>query len=199
MGLEARQMAVKTIGARPVTTEVVKITGEELHAMGDIGPCELIDGRIIPMSPAGISHGIYEMNFALALRRFADEHDLGVVATGEVGIYTRRDPDSVRGADVVFISHERDQLRASAGFLDVAPELVVEIISPDDKWSDVIEKLREYFAVGVKLVWVADPELRSVLAYRSLTDVREFTADDDLVSDDVLPGFRVNVADLFRE
>ena len=192
-------MAVKTIGARPVTTEVVKITGEELHAMGDIGPCELIDGRIIPMSPAGISHGIYEMNFALALRRFADEHDLGVVATGEVGIYTRRDPDSVRGADVVFISHERDQLRASAGFLDVAPELVVEIISPDDKWSDVIEKLREYFAVGVKLVWVADPELRSVLAYRSLTDVREFTADDDLVSDDVLPGFRVNVADLFRE
>ncbi len=192
-------MAVKTIGARPVTTEVVKITGEELHAMGDIGPCELIEGRIIPMSPAGISHGIYEMNFALALRRFADEHDLGVVATGEVGIYTRRDPDSVRGADVVFISHERDQLRASAGFLDVAPELVVEIISPDDKWSDVIEKLREYFAVGVKLVWVADPELRSVLAYRSLTDVREFTADDDLVSDDVLPGFRVNVADLFRE
>jgi len=192
-------MAVKTIGARPVTTEVVEITGEELHAMGDIGPCELIEGRIIPMSPAGISHGIYEMNFALALRRFADEHDLGVVATGEVGIYTRRDPDSVRGADVVFISHERDQLRASAGFLDVAPELVVEIISPDDKWSDVIEKLREYFAVGVKLVWVADPELRSVLAYRSLTDVREFTADDELISEDVLPGFTVNVADLFRE
>ena len=192
-------MAVKTIGARPVTTEVVEITGEELHAMGDIGPCELIEGRIIPMSPAGISHGIYEMNFALALRRFADEHDLGVVATGEVGIYTRRDPDSVRGADVVFISHERDQLRASAGFLDVAPELVVEIISPDDKWSDVIEKLREYFTVGVKLVWVADPELRSVLAYRSLTDVREFTADDELISEDVLPGFTVNVADLFRE
>jgi len=185
--------------AELVATKTEAITGEELYAMGDIGPCELVEGRIVPMTPAGVPHGIYEGNFYLALRQFVDEHDLGVVAAGEVGIYTKRNPDTVRGADVVFISHERNRQRSSSGYLDVAPDLVVEILSPNDRWTDVMDKLREYFAIGVRLVWVADPGARSVFAYRSLTDVREFTAADELVGDDVLPGFRVRVEELFRE
>ena len=185
--------------AELVTTKTEELTGEALYAMGDIGPCELIEGRIVPTVPAGVPHGIYEGNFYLALRQFVDEHDLGIVAAGEVGIYTRRNPDTVRGADVVFISHGRNRQRSSSGYLDVAPDLVVEILSPNDRWTDVMDKLREYFAIRVRLVWVADPGARSVFAYRSLTDVREFTADDELVGDDVLPGFRVRVEELFRE
>jgi Uma2 family endonuclease len=72
-------------------------------------------------------------------------------------------------------------------------------MSPTDRWSDVKQKLREYFSIGVKLVWVADPTDRTVEAYRSLTDLREFTAADSLTGDDVLPGFSVPVASLFEE
>ncbi|RMF28025.1 MAG: Uma2 family endonuclease [Chloroflexi bacterium] len=182
----------------PTAIEAQEITGDDLYAMGEIGPCELVEGRIVPMAPAGMPHGIYEGNVYFLLRQFVDRHNLGVVAAGEVGIYTKRHPDTVRGADVVFISHERNRRRSPTGFLDIAPDLVVEIMSPHDRWSDVMEKLREYFAIGVRLVWIVDPRSRNVLAYRSLTDVREFTADDDLTGNDVLPGFRVRVAEIFR-
>jgi len=192
-------MVLKTMEREMVITEATEITGEELYAMGDIGPCELVEGRIVHMSPTGMPHGVYEVNFSFALRRFVEKHNLGVVSAGEVGVYTKRDPDTVRGADVVFISHERNQQRSPSGYIDVAPDLVVEIMSPNDRWTDIVEKLREYFAIGVKLVWVANPESRSIFAYRSLTDVREFAAEDELTGGDVLPEFKVQVAGLFRE
>ena len=175
------------------------ITGEELLELGDIGPCELVEGRIVPMAPTGDEHGGYEGNFYYEVRSFVDLHKLGKVRVGEVGIYIRRNPDTVRGADVIFISHERYAQRKPGGYLDVAPDLVVEILSPNDKWTEVTQKLRDYFAIGVRLIWVADPEARCVYAYRSLTDVREFTEKDELPGDEVLPGFAVKVAQLFEE
>lgn len=186
------------MAAQQVAEKQKIITGDELLAMGDIGRCELVEGRIVPMSPTGNEHGICESIFNYHLRAFVEKHRLGKVQGGEVGIYTRRNPDTVRGADVLFISHERYAQQEGSGFLDVAPELVVEILSPNDRWSDVMEKLREYFDTGVQLVWVADPQSRSVFAYRSLTDVREFTEKDKLPGDDVLPGFSVNVSQLFE-
>ncbi len=119
---------------------------------------------------------------------------------GEVGIYTHRNPDTVRAADVAFISNERyAERKQPSGFLDVAPDLVVEIMSPDDRWNDVTQKLREYFSIGVRLVWVAHPETRTVYAYRSMTDVREFGESDVLSGDEVLPGFSAPVGSLFEE
>jgi Uma2 family endonuclease len=151
------------------------------------------------MSPTGDVHGGYESNFDYALRTFVDAHKLGKVRVGEVGIYVARDPDTVRGADAIFISHERYAQKRSKSYLDVAPDLVVEVLSPNDAWSDVMQKLREYFAIGVRLIWVADPATRTVFAYRSITDVREFTERDELPGDDVLPGFAVPVARLFED
>ncbi|HID62279.1 MAG TPA: Uma2 family endonuclease [Anaerolineae bacterium] len=174
------------------------ITGEELAAMGDIGPCELIEGRIVPMSPTGDEHGRIEANIGAELLAYVRSHKPGQVRVGEVGIYIRRNPDTVRGADVLFISNERYAQKRSPGYLDVAPDLVVEILLPNDSWIEVTQ-LREYFAIGVRLVWVADPQTRSVYAYRALTDVREFTENDDLPGDEVLPGFSVKVAHLFEE
>lgn len=176
------------------------VTGDELLAMGDIGPSELIEGRIVLKSPTGDEHAAYESNFDEYLKAFVRAHKLGKVRVGEVGIYTHRNPDTVRAADVAFISNERyAQRKQKGGYLDVAPELIVEIMSPSDCWSDVKQKLREYFSIGVKLVWVADPTDRTVEAYRSLTDVREFKEADTLTGDDVLPGFSVPVASLFEE
>src|SRR5574337_1130638 len=118
------------------TPETKLVTGEELLAMGDIGPCELSDGRIVIMSPAGDERGTIEFNLGSALKHFAREHKRGRVTGGEVGIYIRRNPDRIRGADIVFISKERGGDKPVKGFLQTAPELVVEIMSPDDRWQD---------------------------------------------------------------
>ncbi len=173
------------------------ITGEELLAMGDIGPCELIDGEIVPMSPTGGVHGWIESTLGRALGTFVEERDLGWVMGGEVGIYIRRNPDRVRGADVAFWSHERLPEGPPPGFLDVAPELVVEVISPTDRWRDIREKIGEYFAIGVDRVWVVEPPTRSVLVYESPTTQRQLGEGDILEGEGVLEGFSLPVARLF--
>jgi len=187
------------VTARSTSIDTKIFTGEDLAAMGDIGPCELINGRIVPMTPTGDEHGAVEMNIAAELRAFVREHNLGKVRCGEVGIYVRRNPDSVRAADVLYVSNERYARKGSSAFLDVSPDLVVEILSPSDTWTNVTQKVRDYFAIGVRMVWVVDPTTRSISAYRSPTDIREFTANDTLPGDDILPGFSVPVARLFEE
>src|SRR5438270_2933406 len=175
------------MAAEVIAKQTGLITGEELARMGDIGRCELIDGRIVPMSPTGYEHGEIENAIGAELRAFVRPRGLGKVLVGEVGIYTRRAPDNVRGADVLFISNERYARKRSSSYLDVAPDLVVEVLSPNDSWSEVMQKLREYFSIDVRLVWVVDPASRRIYAYRSLTDVREFIEDSDLPGDEVLP------------
>lgn len=183
-------MAIQSLEVK--TTDL--ISGEKLLAMGNIGRCELVEGKIVMFGPAVSLHGSIEGNFAFALTSFVDPRKLGSVMVGEVGIYTRRNPDTVRGADVLYLSNERAARSASSGFLDVAPDLVVEVMSPDDRWSDVTKKLREYFDIGVRLAWVAEPATQTVYAYRSPTDVREFGINDVVPGDDVLPGFSAPVA-----
>ena len=175
------------------------ISGEELLELGDIGPCELVEGRIVMMTPAGAEHSGREFKIGLKIHNF-DQDRSGRVLVGEVGIFTRRNPDTVRGADVAFISHERYARRKrKQGYLDVAPELVVEILSPDDRPGEIKRKIEEYFACGVLLVWVADPRKKTVRVYRSPTDVVTLRAGDILTGGEVLPGFEVPVASLFEE
>ncbi len=83
------------------------LSGDELARMPDLGPCELVAGRLVLMSPTSWLHGTYVSLIAARLTVFAEEHRLGKVLTGEVGVYTGRNPDTVRGADALFISHER--------------------------------------------------------------------------------------------
>ena len=177
------------------------ITGEELARMGDIGRCELVDGRIVRMSPTNYHHGQIEPNFIAALKDWVRVTRRGRVLGGEVGIYTRFNPDRVRGADAGWISEERFAGRTvKRAFLDVAPELVVEVLSPDDpKDREIRQKIDEYFAIGVLLVWTADRDEHVIRAYRSPTDVRVFGENDRLPGDDVLPGFDVAVAELLEE
>lgn len=178
-------------------SQVRLITGEELLGMENLGPCELVKGRIVPMPPAAFDHGEIEVNIGTEIRAFVKANKIGRVSGGEAGIYTHRNPDTVRGADVLFISNERLKQRTSAAFLEVAPDLVVEILSPSNTMSEMLQKIREYFAIGVRLIWVVDPVPQCVYAYRSLTDVRQFTAEEHLPGDDVLPSFSLPVAKIF--
>jgi Uma2 family endonuclease len=177
----------------------VLITGEELYLMPDLGRCELVDGRIVPLSPTGRPHGRAGARLAAHLLLFVESHDLGEVLTADAGVYTRRNPDTVRAPDVMFISHERLAGCKEEGYLDVAPEMAVEILSPTDRKDQVAKKIEEYFSANVLRVWVLDSKKRRLLAYRSLTDVQEFGIGDVLTDGALLPGFQLAMAELFRE
>lgn len=182
-----------------VNTEEKLITGEELYRTPDLERCELVEGRIIMLSPTGYRHSIIELRFGLALTAHVEDKQTGIVGVGEAGILVRRDPDTVRGADVFYISHGRYAQRKSTGFLDVAPELVVEILSPEDRWSYIMLKLGEYFQAGVMRVWVVDDSLRSVFVYKSLTEVQQFTGSSAVVDEELLPGFSLSLEKIFLE
>jgi Uma2 family endonuclease len=175
------------------------VTGEELLHIPDLGPCELVDGRIVPLPPATVEHGEIEVILGSELRVWAHSSGRGRALGGGVGLYIRRDPDTVRAVDILFISKERDRQPRAKGYFEIAPELTVEVLSRDDRMSRVREKLRDYFSAGVQLVWVVDPALRRVLVHRSLTDVTVFDDREILIDEELLPGFSVPVSELFPE
>lgn len=187
------------MGQTTVLVEPERVTGAELFARGDVGPCELIEGKIVPMPPSGAKHGRIESNLISALLAFVRQHGLGWVFGGEVGIYTRRNPDTVWGADIVLLSKERAPEGPPDGFLEIAPELVVEVISPSDRWQDMRQKISEYFALGVQQVWIVEPESRSVLVYRSPTEILTLLEADTLVGEGPLAGLSLPVAAIFVE
>lgn len=181
----------------PQAKEEALLTGEELLRLPDLGPCELVNGKIVPMAPTRPEHGDAENNLAYHLTTWARGGRYGKVWTGEVGIYIRRNPDTVRAPDVIFISHDRLARRRGPGFLDVPPELVVEVLSPTDRWAQVKVKLGDYFSAGVDRVWVVDPEARKVFAYRSPSESQTFEIGEILTDKDLLPGFSLPVAEIF--
>lgn len=173
------------------------ITGEELLVRDDIGPWELVEGVIEEMAPTSDLHGAIEKNVGFELETFVRRHKTGHVRVGEVGIYIRRNPDTIRAADAVFISEERYAQQETAGYLQIAPDLVVEVLSPSDTWGRVNKKLQEYFTIGVKMVWIVDSAEPQVYVYRSITDIRYFTEADILPGDEILPGLELPVVALY--
>jgi Uma2 family endonuclease len=173
------------------------MTGEELARRPDLH-CELVDGRVVPMPMTGRIHARLEVKLSAKLLSYADETGRGVVLGGQAGIYTRRNPDTVRGADVLFISHERYARCGPLVFLDVAPELIVEIRSPDDRPGEAMKKIREYLAAGVDRVWYVDPRRRQVRVHRASEQVETLGMDDVLRDEEILPGFSLTLAELFR-
>ena len=118
---------------------------------------------------------------------------------GEVGIYIRRNPDTVRGADIAFISRDRAPEKSHSGFLELAPEVVVEIVSPNDRWQDLRQKIEDYFSIGVDQVWVVEPSTRNFLVFDAPADMRKFGEEDHFEAEGALKGFSLRIADLFEE
>src|SRR5262249_50725726 len=143
--------------------------------------------------------GEVETNLGSELRAWACSSGRGRASGGGVGLYIRRNPDTVRAVDILFISKERDLRPRAKGYLEIAPELVVEILSPDDQMSRLKEKLRDYFSAGAQVVWVVDPTLRCVLVHRSLMEVTILDDRQILTDEELLPGFSVPIAELFPE
>ena len=118
-------MAVQLLDPHIETQPQAPITGEDLARLGDIGPSELIKGEIVYMSPTGFWHGRIENRIGSLIERFVRSNDLGEVFSGEVGIYTQRNPDTIRAADVGFVSRGRLAQVKSKSYLDGSPGVVV--------------------------------------------------------------------------
>ncbi len=158
---------------------------------------ELIRGELTDMNPTGFQH--LEIGGLLNRRMgtFAEQHDLGVVG-GEAGFILTRDPDTVLAPDIIFVRADRLPPKDERlGFLELAPDLVVEILSPSDRAIEVNEKVVVYLEAGVRLVWIIDPRRRSVTAYAADRTARVLVEGDDLDVGDVLPGFRLPLTELF--
>ncbi len=181
------------------TPDTSLLTGEAFARLDLAERCELVAGRIVVVERPDFEHGEIVFNIGALLYGFIKANKLGRVALGQVGLYTEFDPDTVRGADVMFTSMERIAQRdPEKTYLDVAPNLIVEVLSPSNRPADMVAKLREYFAIGVELVWLVDPESRQVQAHRSATNAQVFQENDTLAADDVLPGFAARVAQFFE-
>ncbi|HYN87256.1 MAG TPA: Uma2 family endonuclease [Ardenticatenaceae bacterium] len=163
--------------------------------IGDIGPAELVEGRIVPGTLSDGEHGGLKSNLAYEIGLFVRQRGLGRVLTG--GIYTRRNPDSVRGADIAFYSNQRMPGKLPKGYLEIAPDLVVEIMSPFDRWSEVREKVEEYFSIGVSQMWIVEPANHALFVYRSPVDVQRLAETDTHIGEGVLEGFSLPVARIF--
>ena len=172
------------------------------------GPFELIDGEIITMSPPNAGHGNSAGNVYYAIRNLAQSRKLGQVFM-EIPFVLTDDPNWVKGSrvpDVMFIRAERWE-KYSSEMSDwrkkpviLVPDLVVEIVSPTDRYVDVEKKVMQYLADGVQIVWLVNPEQRTVTVYRAGSNQpTRLTTNDALDGADIIPGFTISVASIFED
>jgi len=182
-----------------MTAITQKVTAEDLLQMPDDGfRYELVRGEIRKMTPAGSKHGRIAVRFAWRLAQHVEANDLGVVYAAETGFLLASDPDTVRAPDVAFVRQERiKEVGDEEGYWPGAPDLAVEVISPNDNYAEVEEKVSDWLQAGTRMVVVVNPRPRTATVYRSLSDIRVLTEDEVLNGGDVVPGWEVLVKDLF--
>ncbi len=194
---QAQSTLSRSATMSPVPAHPRLITGEEFARMNNDEPCELIEGRIVAMGQTNGIHGWLTTRISRFLDTFVDGKNLGSVLSGGVGVYIRRNPDSVRGVDIAFYSKERLPVIPTEGFLTAAPNVAVEIISPGNTFDDIMVKVEEYFAGGVERVWLVQPMLKVVWVCKSPAEWTRLNVSDTLRDEGALTGFELPVATLF--
>ena len=172
------------------------MTAEQLLDRVGQGRSELIRGELVELMPVGQLHGKLVARLLFWLMIFLEDHPLGSVST-EVGVLLTRDPDLVYGPDILFIAKERDGDPNSPRFYHGAPDLAVEVLSPEDRAGKVQEKIRDYLHFGTRLVWLVDPTSRTVTVYHPSGEAHIYSGNDQVTGEDVLPGFSFTPEKLF--
>jgi Uma2 family endonuclease len=155
---------------------------------------ELVRGRLVVREPAKWRHGTVAARILVAIGIYLDSNPIGTVAIAETGFTLARRPDTVRAPDVAFVRTERVPTEEVVGFEEVAPDLVVEVLSPGDRTRMVHAKVADWLRAGTQLVWVVDPRRQVVDVYRADGSTERLDVEGSLDGEDVLPGFRLAVA-----
>ena len=158
---------------------------------------ELERGEIAEMPPPGKYHGFVCGNVAGILRNYAIARGRGYVCTNDAGLIVERDPDTVRGPDVTFYDDAQTADDMERQFATEPPLLAVEVQSPNDRVNRTVLRISQMLQLGVRLIWVVDPETRDVSVYRPGKDPSLAQESQDLTGEDILPDFRCRVADFF--
>ena len=160
---------------------------------------ELVEGKLFEMPKPKRRHGVVTMDLAVELAIYVKAHDLGEVPAPDTGFLLDRNPygrDTVRGADIAFVSKRHNLGPPENEWYEVAPDLAVEVISPGNKAGDIQRKVIQLLNAGTLLIWLVYPDTRSVVVQTSRGSVTLYE-DDMLSGGDVLPGFEIRVGDIF--
>lgn len=175
------------------------MTAEQLLATPGLGRCELVRGELVMMTPAGFEHGCIAADLCTRLCMFVRQKKLGHVTGAETGFQIAHDPDTVRAPDVGFVRAERVPATRMRGFFQGPPDLAVEVLSPDDRASQVLAKVNDWLGAGCLAVWGVDPAKQTVSGYHQEGQTVTWGTSDELSGGDLLPGFRLPVAEIFAE
>ncbi len=173
----------------PMTASDLLSAEELLHLSIPDKRVELVRGVLVVREPAGGRHGRIAVNATLQLGNYVATHQLGAVYAAETGFTLARHPDTVRAPDVAFIRRERLPTPEPIGFPDLAPDLVIEVLSPGERPGELLAKIADWLSAGTRLVWVIDPERRLARVYRHDGTERIVAAAETLDGEDIVPGF----------
>lgn len=182
--------------------QALLVTANDLLRMPDDGySYELVRGQLIRMSKPSPWHGVVGIRLQTDLYQFVEARKLGQVFPQDTGFKLASNPDTVRGPDIAFVRRERILVIGipKKGFWPGAPDLAVEVRSPNDSRPKLVEKANEYVRYGTRLVWVIDPERQGVVVFRPGQPAAIVKGEEELNGDDVVPGFRFRVKRLFEE
>jgi len=173
------------------------MTAEQLaDRLDEFGRCELIRGEVVPVHAAFGEHGEIVINITVPVGSYVHQNQLGKVYAAETGFTQERTPDTVRAPDVAFIRQDRVP-PPPRRFMEVAPDLIVEVVSSNARASEVSEKVQQWFNFGCRLVWLADPRSRTVTAYHPDGSARVHHENETLAGGDAVPGFTLSVREVF--
>jgi Uma2 family endonuclease len=172
------------------------MTAEELVDLPDGYRYELVKGELLTMSPSGAKHGAVTMNLSARLATYIMDNQLGVAFGAETGFKLEHDPDTVLAPDIGFIRKERIGLLPN-GFLEIAPDLAVEVISTTKTRRKAERKAAQWLSFGVQSVWLVSCQNRTVEVVSADGSRLQFSDADELADDAIVPGFRTSVSQIF--
>lgn len=174
-------------------------TADQLAALPDDGKrYELVLGELRVMSPAGGNHGRIALRIARLLANYVEQHGMGETFAAETGFLLSTNPDTVRAPDAAFVNASAfEQLKDIRGYLPVAPDLVVEVVSPSDSFTAVEEKSRFWIDHGVRLVIVVDADNQTIRTYRDQNTISVHQSGDTVDASDVVTGWTFKVDDVW--
>ena len=183
-----------------MTTQTKLMIAEELFNMPDDGyhRYELVRGELRTMAPPGAYHGKSATRVGRSLADHVDENDLGEVYIAEVGFLIGSNPDHVRAPDVAFVRREREEeVGEIHGYFPGPPDLAIEVISPNDIYREVDEKVQDWLDAGTRMVIVINPRRRDATVHLPNEDPVTLTEEDILDGGDVVPGWTMPIREIF--